>query len=226
MMDCKIEKMEIPLYNGICADLLSADIEETEMVTVYMVSRDKTELTTDEQYEDEGAIVYAHGGGAVCLSAEKCMMEICQLAVTMETKVYAVEVSKVTNKPCPRAQIEFATVLYNLVDEINGNGKDVDKEKLMVCGVGSGAWVTMGATIILERKGFVDIIKYHMLVCPDISCQLGLKANNLLQFYERPWQNHVISRYKKLFTGTTKPKTDSEGDMNADEDSEKVEEEV
>jgi len=135
-------------------------------VTVFHVTRDKSKQPETERADDPGAIVYAHGGGGICLSAQDCLPEACKLAIECETNVFAVDFSSVPEHECPRAQMEFAVAVNHIYDNAASFGAGLDQERIIMCGVSGGAWVSLGAASVLAKAELVDKVRAHFLVVP------------------------------------------------------------
>ena len=114
-----------------------------------------------------GAVVWAHGGGAILFHAEMFNHEMCKLACTAQCVVFSVDYRKAPEYKCPVGQLDFAHGVRYVYQ--NADALGIDRTKICASGTSGGGWICLGAAYWMMKRSEQYMIKALFLICPMIS---------------------------------------------------------
>ena len=113
------------------------------------------------------ALVWAHGGGAVTLTAQISNPMMVRWAYAFNCIVFNVDYRLGPETKCPGGQRDQMKAFIHIYNHSEKYG--VDKTKIVMGGESGGAWITLGAAYQLVIVGKSNLPKMIILRCPMIS---------------------------------------------------------
>jgi acetyl esterase/lipase len=127
------------------------------------------EVYTPKNLEDEtkrAAYVYAHGGGAVALSAADVRPLAQCVAVDMNVVVFSVDYRLAPETKCPNNIKDF----YEAIKYVSKNADSlgIDPAKIVIAGESGGGYICLGAMVLLAEHGETDLVKLAIPSVPMV----------------------------------------------------------
>ena len=113
--------------------------------------------------KDKAAIIYAHGGGAVALSAADCKNWRAHIAVECDVVTFEVEYRLAPETKCPNNVKDFYAVIKHVAK--NAAELGIDPSKIVIAGESGGGYICFGAMVMLAQNDESSLVKLAM---PDI----------------------------------------------------------
>ena len=108
-----------------------------------------------------GAIVYAHGGGALAGTAEDFKHICSTLAVNCGVTVFNVDYRLAPETKCPDNIKDMYAALKHVVK--NADKFNIDAEKIAIMGQDGGGYICCGLEVMLAQKGESNLVKLAIL---------------------------------------------------------------
>ena len=109
------------------------------------------------------ALIYAHGGGAVASSSENYKPWLVQLAFLCDVVVFNVDYRLAPETKCPNNAKDF----YECVKYVSKNATEmnIDPERISISGMSGGGYICLATMVLLAKNDETDLVK---LAVPEI----------------------------------------------------------
>ena len=149
-----------------------------------------------KDYKDNACIVWNHGGGACFFTARKFHEwgEGKRRALACNCVVIMVDYRKAPETKQPGGMKD----VYDAVKHIHKNAGEfgIDPNKICLAGTSGGAYVSLGASIMMGRNNESHLVKSLHLHCPMLSCQYKDVKDEDLEPWESPENQMIIAMIK------------------------------
>jgi len=115
---------------------------------------------------NQAAMVYAHGGGGVSMTAKMTISEAHRHAVECGCVVFSVDYRKGPEVQCPRNHLDFFQAIEHIVTNASQYG--INRSEICAGGYSGGGWIVMGAMIQYLKQKMPNPIKAQFLVSPMV----------------------------------------------------------
>ena len=118
------------------------------------------EVYTPKELDDDtkkAAYIYAHGGGAVALSAADLKKGVQCIAVEMNVVAFNVDYRIAPETKCPNNIKDF----YEVIKYVSKNAESlgIDPTKIVMAGDSGGGYICLGAMVLLAQKEEGHLVK-------------------------------------------------------------------
>ena len=116
-----------------------------------------------ERSKNRATVIYAHGGGAVALSAEDFKNWRAHFAIECGVVVFDIEYRQTLQTKDPNNARDFYAVIKHVSE--NAAELGIDSSKIAISGEGVGGYICFGAMVMLAQNDESSLVKLAM---PDI----------------------------------------------------------
>ena len=164
MMREMVDGFMKPLYDHPILDEAIKNVEETELkvptshdgnfeVPVFIYTPKQLQRTEKKNV----AYIYAHGGGAISLSARTYKPLLAHYAVECNVVVFNVDYRLAPETKCPNNVKDFYEVIKYVQE--NAENLGIDSSKIVIGGESGGGYICLGAMVMLAQKNEGDLVK-------------------------------------------------------------------
>lgn len=119
-----------------------------------------------ERSKNRATVIYAHGGGAVALSAEDFKNWRAHFAIECGVVVFDIEYRQTPQTKDPNNARDFYAVIKHVSE--NAAKLGIDSSKIAISGEGVGGYICFGAMVILAQNDEGGLVKLAMPDMPMI----------------------------------------------------------
>ena len=153
-----------PLFEHPLLDEASNNVEETELkvptnhdgnfeVPVFIYTPKKLQRKEKKNV----AYIYAHGGGAIGLSADLYKPLLAHYAIECNVVVFNVDYRLAPETKCPNNVKDFYEVIKYVHQ--NADSLGIDASKIVIGGESGGGYICLGSMVLLAQKNEGDLVK-------------------------------------------------------------------
>ena len=149
-----------------------------------------------KEKKNQPCVVWNHGGGA-CLHTAKVFHEWGEgkrRAVELNCVVIMVEYRKAPETKQPGGMKDIADAIKHI--HKNADSFGINPSQICLSGTSGGAYVSLGAAILLGRSNESHLVKSLHLHNPMLSCQFKDIPNDDLEHWEKMESQMMIAMFK------------------------------
>jgi len=119
-----------------------------------------------EDKRNHACLIYAHGGGAIALTADMYSGFLAHMAVTCGIIVFNVDYRLAPETKCPNNVLDFYEVVKYVMK--NASELQVDPARIGIAGESGGGYICAGAMVELASRGEGSLVKLAVPIVPMI----------------------------------------------------------